>query len=137
MSLTSQVLEHTQSLDMRHAIHERETIFEAPMARRSRSVRAVLPAWRATTSFAWNIPSAPTASVRSTSAPGSTAMCGTSTVRIWSRSSASEQDGILSVSAVTHENAVPVAVSEAITLTRCGGSHAVIVEARPKTGRYP
>lgn len=113
-ALTSKVLDHSQSVDMQHAIHERRTIFEtddgvqvmvhsrrfASLARRhlicveysvSADRECVVDILTGIDGDVWDI--------------NGPHLC---------EISMSENEDIISVSAVTHENAVPVAVSEAV-----------------------
>jgi trehalose/maltose hydrolase-like predicted phosphorylase len=113
-ALTSKLLEHRQSIDLRHALHERETRFETAdgtcltiQARRFASLARIhLLCIEYTIS-----------ADRDCEVDVLTGIDG----QVWDingphleNMTASAQDGIVSVSAVTHENAVPVAVSEAI-----------------------
>jgi nigerose phosphorylase len=113
-ALTSKLVEHTQGLDMQNAVHERETIFEtfdniqitvrskrfASVARRHMicmeySIRAD---YKCTVDIQTGIDG----DVWDINGPHLFNRCGV------------EKDGIVSVYAVTHENATPVAVSEGI-----------------------
>ncbi len=114
-ALTSRVLEHRQSVDLRHALHERETHFAADdgtrftiQARRFASLaRLHLLCLEYTISADRDCEIDLLAGVDGD---------------VWDINGphlenviASAQDGIVSVAAMTHENAVPVAVSEALT----------------------
>lgn len=113
-ALTGKVLEHRQSIDIRHAIHMRETSFETAdgtritiLSRRFASLARIhLLCIEYTIS-----------ADRDCEVDVHTGVDGD----VWDingphleKIGTSAQDGIISVSAVTHENAVPVAVSEAI-----------------------
>jgi len=126
-ALTSKVVEHTQSLDMQNAIHERETAFEtvdgiritvharrfASLARRHMicmeySIRSdhecVVDIHTGVDGDVWDL-----------NGPHLRNFC------------AIEKDDLVSVCAVTHENAIRVAVSEVI---RCTGVEQFASEER-------
>jgi len=116
-ALTSKVLEHTQSLDMQNAIHERETVFEttdgiriAVHARRFASLaRRHLICMEYSVSAdrecEVDIETGIDGDVWDLNGPHLRNIC------------AMEKDGLTSICAVTHENGIRVAVSEAITFT--------------------
>jgi trehalose/maltose hydrolase-like predicted phosphorylase len=116
-ALTSKVLEHTQSLDMQNAIHERETVFEttdgiriAVHARRFASLaRRHLICMEYSVSAdrecEVDIETGIDGDVWDLNGPHLRNIC------------AMEKDGLISICAVTHENGIRVAVSEAITFT--------------------
>ncbi len=115
-ALTSRVVEHNQSLDMQNAIHERETIFETVdgiliivRARRFVSLRR-----RHLICMEYSI-----SADRECEVDVETGIDGD----VWDLNGphlcnicAIEKDDLISICAVTHENAVRVAVSEAITV---------------------
>lgn len=113
-ALTGKVLKHVQSIDIRHAIHIRETHFEAAdgtcitiCARRFASLARIhLLCIEYTIS-----------ADRDCEVDLRTGVDGD----VWDingphleKVTLNAQDGVISISAVTHENAVPIAVSEAI-----------------------
>ena len=115
-ALTSKVLEHSQSLNMRNAVHERKTTFEAPdgtqitiHARRFASL-----ARRHLICIEYSVSADRDCEVEIT-----TGVDGD----VWDINGphlreieTSDCFGVLSVSALTHENAAPIAVSEAISI---------------------
>ncbi len=119
--LTSHVIEHTQSLEIHYAIHERRTIFETEdgiqitiYARRFASL-----ANHHLICMEYSISASQEVDVDiHTGIDGD----------VWDINGPhlenvipSEKDGIISLTALTHENSVPIAVSESITQTCCGG----------------
>jgi nigerose phosphorylase len=115
-ALTGKVVDHSQQLDMQHAIHERETTFEtndgtkitvcsrrfASLARRH--LICMEYSIRADRECEVDIVTGIDGDVWDINGPHLRQV------------SATEKDNLISVSAITHENAVPVAVSEAIAL---------------------
>ncbi len=132
-ALTSQVLRHTQGLDMHHAIHERETTFQAPDGVRitihSRRFASLANPHLICMEYS-------VSADRECEVDLHTGVDGD----VWDingphleQVTASEADGILTVSALTHENSVPLAVSETIVFP-AGRSHAVSYKLRPPAG---
>ena len=113
-ALKGNVVNHTQSLDMQKAIHERQTIFEAADGTHItiHSRRFASLARRHLLCMEYSI-----SADRECEVDIRTGIDGD----VWDingphleKLTASEHDGILSVRACTHENAVPVAVSEVV-----------------------
>jgi trehalose/maltose hydrolase-like predicted phosphorylase len=113
-ALTSKVIEHEQGVDIQHAIHERTTTFEATDGTRitlhSRRFASLARIHLLCVEFTVSADRDCVVELR-TGVDGD----------VWDingphleQVTASEKNGVVSVSAVTHENAVPVAVSEAI-----------------------
>jgi trehalose/maltose hydrolase-like predicted phosphorylase len=119
-ALKSKVLNHSQSLDIRHALHTRETTFEARdgsqftvNARRFVSLArlhllCIEYTLRADRDCEIDLLTGVEGDVWDINGPHLEAL------------SVSNQAGILSVAATTHENAVHVAVSEAIAVPQTG-----------------
>jgi nigerose phosphorylase len=116
-ALTSKVVAHSQSLDIRNAIHERQTTFEtsdgAHITVRSRRFASL--ARRHLLCMEYSV-----SADRECMVDLHTGIDGD----VWDingphlrEMNASEYDGVLSVRAITHENAVPVAVSESIAFS--------------------
>lgn len=116
-ALKSKVLAHTQSLDMHSAIHERETTFETSdgtqVTVRSRRFASLARRHLMCMEYSINTDRECTIDIH-TGIDGD----------IWDingphlrEMTTREKNGVISVSAVTHENAVPVAVSESIIVS--------------------
>ena len=113
-ALTSEIIHHTQRLDMCNAIHERQTVFETSdgthitvCSKRFASLRRVQLlcmeySVSADRECAVDIRTGIDGDVWDINGPHMQGM------------TTNEANGILSISAITHENAVPVAVSEII-----------------------
>ncbi|HEX7433456.1 MAG TPA: hypothetical protein VF326_07340, partial [Anaerolineaceae bacterium] len=119
--LTSKVLEHTQFLDIYHGIHERNTIFETQDGTQItvHSRRFASLANHHLICMGYSI-----SANRECEVDIHTGIDGD----VWDINGPhlqtivpSEKDGIISLSALTHENSVPVAVSESISFP-AGGS---------------
>jgi trehalose/maltose hydrolase-like predicted phosphorylase len=120
---TSQVLEHIQGVDLYRAVHERQTTFEAAdgtqitVGSRRFASLARLPLICMEVTLQAN---------RDCELTLRTGIDGD----VWDLNgphlcdiTSTEREGVISLSAVTHENAVPLAVSEWITLT--GGAQTI------------
>ncbi|MBN2388582.1 MAG: glycoside hydrolase family 65 protein [Anaerolineales bacterium] len=114
--LTSKVIDHSQSLDLQHAVHERQTTFETSDGTRItiRSRRFASLARRNLLCMEFSVSADRACEID---------ICTGIEGNVWDINgphltalAAREQKGILSVSAVTHENAIQIAVSEAVVL---------------------
>jgi nigerose phosphorylase len=112
--LSSKILEHTQSLDMQHAIHERCTVFEAQdgtqITVRARRFASLAEPHLICMEYS-------VSANRTCAVDLLTGIDGD----VWDINGphlqeivASEKDGILSLSARTHESSVPIAISESV-----------------------
>jgi trehalose/maltose hydrolase-like predicted phosphorylase len=115
-ALTSKVVEHTQSIDMLNAVHERKTTFEAADGTQItvRSRRFASLARRHLLCMEYTV-----SADRSCEVDIRTGIDGD----VWDINGphlcdiqASECDGIISISAATHENAIPIAISESVKI---------------------
>lgn len=115
-ALTSKVLEHSQSLDMFNAVHERHTLFEA-----TDGTQITIHARRFTSQARPHLLCVEYAV--SADRDCEIAIQTGIDANVWDINGPhlrniqfSEANHVLSVSAITHENAVPIAVSEATTI---------------------
>ncbi len=116
-ALTGKVVEHSQGLDLAQAIHERQTIFEAVDGTRIRvhARRFVSLARPALICMEYTVQASHDCVLTlRTGIDGN----------VWDLNgphlreiTTVEQDGLISLSALTHENAVPLAVSECTTFS--------------------
>jgi nigerose phosphorylase len=120
-ALKSKVIAHVQSLDLRNAVHERQTTFET-----SDGVQITVHGRRFASLARHNL-LCMEVSIRADRACVIDLRAGIDG-DVWDingphleEMNASQANGILTVSAVTHENAVPVAVSESIALPSQAG----------------
>ncbi len=113
-ALNSKILEHTQSLDMQHAIHERCTVFEAQdgaqITVRARRFASLAEPHLICMEYSVSVD-------RTCAVDLLTGIDGD----VWDINGphlqeivSSEGDGILSLAACTHESSIPIAVSESI-----------------------
>ncbi len=114
-ALTSKVCRHTQSLDIYHAVHERETVFEAPdgvqITVRARRFASLANHHLMVMEFAVSADRAIEVDIHSGIDGDVWDINGPHLQAIFT----CEKDGIVSVCAATHEASVPLAVSEAIS----------------------
>jgi nigerose phosphorylase len=114
-ALSSKVLEHIQSLDIQHAVHERNTLFETPDGAQ---ITLRIRRFASLTNVHLLCMEVSLSADRSVEVELRTGIDGD----VWDINGPhlkevvpSEKDGILSLSALTQENSVPIAVSEAVT----------------------
>jgi trehalose/maltose hydrolase-like predicted phosphorylase len=115
-ALTGKVLEHTQTLNMRDAVHERTTTFETSdgthITIHSRRFASLARRYLLCMEYSVSANRDCDIDLRTGIDADVWDINGPHLREI----QPSERDGVLSVSAITHENAAPVAVSEAVKL---------------------
>jgi nigerose phosphorylase len=133
-ALTSKVLEHSQRLDIQHAIHERETVFEAQDGTQitlySRRFASLANHHLLCMEYSVSADDECQVDIRTGIDGDVWDINGPHLQEIVS----SEKEGILSLSALTHENAVPVAVSESIAFPAGEGQPAPM--RRDEAGKF-